>query len=199
MPKRILDPSLLRALKRPRPGPSSDAAATDPARPARDRAVHESLGIRIDRDGTWFYHGSAIHRKELVCLFASALRRDADGRYWLVTPSEMGPVEVEDAPFIAVEMYRGGKGGAQQISFRTNVDEIVTLGPEHALRVIFDPASGEPSPYVELHDGREARLSRAVYYELAELAEPGDSDGEAVFGVRSCGMFFAIGPVGGGE
>ena len=59
--------------------------------------------MRIARDGTWFYQGSPINRLPLVKLFASVLRREDDGEYWLVTPVERGRVPVEDVPFTAVE------------------------------------------------------------------------------------------------
>ena len=42
----------------------------------------------------------------LVKLFASVLRREADGRYWLVTPAERGRIKVEDVPFLAVALTR---------------------------------------------------------------------------------------------
>ena len=89
----------------------------------------------IRRDGTWLYRGSAIQRKELVCLFASVLRRDAEGAWWLRTPAEHGRIEVEDAPFIAVELDWSGAGRQQVLSFRTNTDQVVTAGPNHPLRV----------------------------------------------------------------
>ncbi|HEX6441285.1 MAG TPA: DUF1285 domain-containing protein, partial [Stellaceae bacterium] len=91
--------------------------------------------MRIARDGTWYYRGSPINRIPLVKLFASVLRRETDGSYWLLTPAERGRVTVEDAPFIAVAVEVQGTGRAQQLIFRTNLDEIVTAGPEHPLRV----------------------------------------------------------------
>jgi hypothetical protein len=160
------------------------------------RKLHDALGIRIDRDGVWYYHGSPIQRKELVCLLASALRVDDTGGYWLVTPTEMARIDVEDAPFLAVEMYRAGEGRGRFLSLRTNVDEIVTIGTDHPLYVIIDEDSGEPAPYVKLELGREARLSRAVYYELATLAEEAVIDGVRHLGVWSSGTFFPLGPAG---
>src|ERR1700730_6896761 len=62
------------------------------------------LEMRIARDGTWFYRGSPIARPPLVKLFASVLRREADGHYWLVTAAERGEIEVEDGPFLAVAL-----------------------------------------------------------------------------------------------
>src|SRR5437764_15030087 len=103
------------------------------------------LDMRIARDGTWFYCGSPINRMPLVKLFASVLRREKDGSYWLVTPAERGRVTVEDAPFIAVAVDREGDGRDQRLIFRTNLDEIVTVGPDPELRVE-TAADGTPSP-----------------------------------------------------
>jgi len=154
--------------------------------------LYENLGIRIDRDGTWFYHGSAIQRKELVCLFASALTRDGEGRHWLVTPTEMGPIEVEDAPFVVVELFAASRGREQLISMRTNIDEIVTLGDEHPLHIT-SMAECETMPYVVLRRGLQARLSRSVYYDLVALGCESDGDGARQFGVWSSGRFFPMG------
>ena len=164
--------------------------------PLAGRTIHEDFGIRIDRDGIWYYHGSPIRRKELLCLFASALQRDEEGRYWLITPQEMGPIEVEDAPFLAVELYVGGKN-EQVLSFRTNVDEIVSMDEEHPLRVAIEPLTREPSPYITLDGGREARLTRAVFYELVALGEEREENGRTHLGVWSCGHFYSLGLVDG--
>ena len=159
--------------------------------------MYEDLGIRIDRDGIWYYHGSPIRRKELLCLFASALQRDEEGRYWLITPHEMGPIDVEDAPFMAVELFVAGQGRERIVSFRTNVDEIVSVDDHHPLRVAIDPSTHEPSPYVLLLGRREARLTRAVFYELVALSEEREENGLTYLGVWSCGRFFALGSVDG--
>ncbi|MDP6951921.1 MAG: DUF1285 domain-containing protein, partial [Alphaproteobacteria bacterium] len=78
------------------------------------------IDIRIGRDGTWFYHGSPIGRKPLVRLFASVLRREADGDYWLVTPVERARIRVDDAPFLAVAMAVHGSGRDQRLEFHSN-------------------------------------------------------------------------------
>jgi len=155
-----------------------------------------NLDMRIARDGTWFYRGSPINRLPLVKLFASVLRREADGGYWLVTPAERGRVVVEDAPFIAVAVDMQGEGRNGRLIFRTNLDEIVAAGPQHPLRVE-TAGDGTPSPYILVRPGLEARLSRPVFYELAELGEEQTVDGgEPQFGVWSDGMFFRLGEVG---
>ena len=151
--------------------------------------------LRIARDGTWYYCGSPIGRLPLVKLFASVLRREADGSYWLVTPAERGRVAVDDAPFFAVELTVSIEGGRQRLIFRTNLDDIVTAGPDHPLR-IETAANDEPAPYILVRDGLEARLARPVFYELVELGGEELVDGVRQFGVWSDGMFFRLGDPG---
>ncbi len=154
----------------------------------------------IKRDGTWLYRGSPIGRRELVCLFSSVLRREADGSYWLETPAERGRIEVEDAPWLAVEMDWTGVGPGQVLSFRTNVDQVVEAGPDHPISVRHDVLTCEPTPYIVVRraDGSpplEARICRAVYYELVALAVPGQLHGRRVLGVWSQHRFFSLGEV----
>jgi uncharacterized protein len=156
---------------------------------------HGDLDMRIARDGTWYYRGSPIGRQPLVKLFASVLRREPNGSYWLVTPAERGRIEVEDVPFLAVELTVSGEGCEQQLIFRTNLDDIVTAGPDNPLRVE-TAANGEPAPYILVRDGLEARLARPVFYELVELGGAEQVDGAARFGVWSKGAFFQLGDPG---
>lgn len=158
-------------------------------------AICGDFGIAIGRDGTWYYHGSPIGRKPLVKLFASVLRRDEGGEYWLITPVERGRILVEDAPFTAVEVTAEGDGKERILRFRTNLDDEVEAGPDHPIRVDHDLASGEPSPYVHVRGGLEARILRPVYYHLVELGDEVERDGETMFGVWSHGQFFPLGPV----
>ncbi len=153
------------------------------------------LDMRIARDGSWHYRGSPIGRLPLVKLFASVLRREPDGSYWLVTPAERGRITVEDVPFLAVELTVAGQGHDQQLIFRTNLDEFVTAGPDNPLRVETAP-SGEPAPHILVRDGLEARLARAVFYELVELAAEVEIEGERRFGVWSNGAFYQLGDPG---
>ena len=163
-----------------------------------------NLPFLIRRDGTWLYRGSPIGRKELVCLFASVLRRDEDGGFWLETPAERGRIEVEDAPFVAVELDWVGDGRRQVLSFRTNVDQVITAGPDHPIRISHDLLTCEPTPYIMLRRGAghlaiEARIARAVYYELVALGETRWVGGRRLLGVWSCGAFFSLGELPPGE
>jgi len=149
------------------------------------------IGLAIQSDGTWSYRGSPIRRMALVKLFARVLRREADGRYYLVTPAEKVDVAVEDAPFLAVEMETWGEGADQRIVFRTNVDDIVACGPEHPLRFVAQAPSGGLKPYLRVRGSLEALLTRALTLDLVERAIP-DSEGRLV--VWSNGACFRLEP-----
>ncbi len=151
------------------------------------------IDMRIARDGTWHYMGSPIGRKPLVRLFASVLKRDESGDFWLITPAEMCRIRVDDAPFTAVAMEVHGEGAGRTLEFRTNLDEKVTAGPDHPIRVDIDPETGEPAPYILVREGLEALIVRSVFYDLVEIGEEMPSDGRTVLGVRSGGEFFEIG------
>lgn len=151
------------------------------------------FNIRIARDGTWFYHGSPITRKPLVRLFANVLQRDDSGRYLLVTPVEKGQIDVDDAPFVAVALSASGRGEAQRLVFRTNLDDEVVAGADHPIHVVEDPATREPSPYVRVRGRLDALIARPVFYDLVELGTTERIDGAAVFGVWSDRRFFPIG------
>ena len=149
------------------------------------------IGLKIGRDGTWYYQGGPIGRKGLVKLFASALRLEDDGSYYLVTPVEKVSIAVEALPFVAVEMGREGSGEVQSLTFRSNVDDVVTAGPEHPLGFQAGP-KGSFTPFILVRAGLKARLARPVYYELAALAvEPPGSEAP---GVWSGGVFFPFHP-----
>jgi hypothetical protein len=154
------------------------------------------IGMAIRADGTWMYQNSPIGRLPLVKLFASVLRKDADGRHYLVTPVEKVDVSVADAPFLAVEMEVRGRGEAQDLVFRTNVDDIVACGPQRPLRFVEEPGSGGLKPYLLVRGRLEALLTRALYYDLVELAVPGPGGGEDI-GLWSGGAYFPLAAGGG--
>lgn len=180
------------------------SARVTQAKPKRVPTECGDLPFLIKRDGTWLYRGTPINRKELVCLFASVLRREEDGSWWLQTPAERGRIEVEDAPFVAVELDWTGDGRHQVLSFRTNIDEVVTAGPEHPIRIAHDIITCEPTPYILLRPGAghlavEARIGRATYYELVALAVPEWVGSRRMLGVWSQGSFYPLGELPPGE
>ncbi len=148
-----------------------------------------SIDIRIARDGTWFHEGTPVGRKELVRLFSTILRKDPDG-YVLVTPGEKMTIRVDDVPFLAVLMDVEGEGRDQVLRFTTNVGDETVAGADNPIRVVTDPVTEEPAPYVHVRKGLEARIARNVFYQMADLAVPGAGD---QLGVWSGGVFFPLG------
>ena len=168
---------------------------TVPDSDGRQKVNCGRIDMHIGRDGKWFYHGTPIPRKEMVCLFASTLERRADGTYWLVTPCEEAEISVEDVPFLAVELFQCNCGRSRNISFRTNVDELVPLKEPDQLRAQAGAqvgGDGHP-PYLRVRNGLEARLTRSVYYELVGLGCEEVIGGERLFGVWSNGNFYPLG------
>ena len=143
--------------------------------------------MRIAADGTWYHDGGPIKRANMVRLFSTILRREPDGGYVLVTPAEKLSIEVEDVPFQAVEVKIEGEGTARRLAFRLNTGDLVVADSSHPLR--FGATESVPAPYVMVRGGMEARLSRAVYYELAEIAL---AEAAKPPGVWSEGVFFAM-------
>src|SRR5579862_7452196 len=149
------------------------------------------IDIVIRKNGQWLHEGTPIGREALVRLFSTVLRKDPDGVY-LVTPVEKMKITVEDAPFIAVRVDREGEA----LKFLTNVGDVVEAGPDNAIRVGADPATGEPQPYLHVRRGLEARIARPVFYELVELAEERDTPDGPRLEVSSNGVWFPVGPAG---
>jgi hypothetical protein len=183
----------------------SQSSEIDPLKGLRAMAAGDRVGssarqqfcgeidIRISQDGTWFYHGSPIGRKPLVKLFASVLRREDNGDYWLVTPVERGRIKVDEVPFTAVEVNAAGSGPSQTLTFRTNLDDEVAADAEHPIRVAYASDGGEPRPYILVRGRLEARILRPVFYELVELAQMQRIGDEEVYGVWSREQFFPLG------
>ncbi len=152
------------------------------------------IDMRIAADGTWFYCGTPIGREAMVRLFASVLRKDEDGRTYLVTPVEKCGITVDDAPFLAVAMSLEGEGRDRVIGFRTNVGDAVIVDDDHPLHFDLDPENGGLKPRVLVRGRLEARLARPVLYDLVELGETATVEGRDWFGVWSSGRFFPVAP-----
>ena len=151
------------------------------------------IDMRIARDGTWFYLGTPMGRMPLVKLFSSIIRKDGDA-YFLVTPVEKVGITVDDAPFVAVDFEVSGKGTAQVLTFTTNVEDTAVAGPEHPIRVVRDPETGEPSPYILIRSNLEALIDRKSFYRLVDIGTHERHEGDSWFGVWSSGQFFPIIP-----
>ena len=161
--------------------------------PLNGRNYCGELDIRVDRVGKWYYNGTPIARKVMVSLFASLLVRANDGAYWLVSPTEMGRIDVEDAPFIITQTSIKNSGEEQAVQLSTNVDLSVTVSEDTPLLMKPSPMTGELTPYVVMPGNIDARIERSVYYDLVERGTIMDLGDEEIFGVWSSGSFFPLG------
>ncbi len=176
------------------PSPDGIAASVKAAKTKGLPPVHlwnppfcGDLDIHIAKDGSWSYLGSPINRFELVKLFSSILKKE-EGKYYLVTPVEKVGITVEDAPFVAVDFDAAGTGAAQVLNFTTHVGDTAVAGPDHPIRIVIDPETEEPAPYILVRANLEARIDRKSFYRLVDIAE---HNGEW-FGVWSDGQFFPL-------
>jgi hypothetical protein len=171
----------------------AEAGRRPPAVELWDPPFCGNLDMRIATDGTWYYLKTPIGRPALVKLFASVLKREGDD-YFLVTPVEKCGIEVEDVPFLAVELKVADGDLGQMLTFRTNVDEWVACGPAHQLR--FDPerGTGGLKPYLHVRRGLWAKVTRSLFFDLVALGEVREVAGTAMFGITSMGVFFPMAP-----
>ncbi len=155
------------------------------------------IGLEIRRDGSWWYQGSRIHRQPLVRLFSTILRKDDDGRHYLVTPAEKVVVAVEVAPFLGVRLDADGDGADRAVFITTNVGDVAEVSAERPLWMQDDPDGGPPRPFVRVRGRLDAALTRAAYFDLVALAEERRSAEGPVLGVWSAGVFFPLAEPGG--
>ena len=146
-----------------------------------ERSGDSAMEIRAD--GSWYHEGGRINRPAMVRLFSTILRREPDGSHVLVTPAEKLRIAVEDTPFRAVEMKSEGDGAARRLIFRLDTDDLVMAGPDHPLSFGPDPDRPDPRLHVRgaIAGGLEARIDRAIYYELVEMALADGGDPPALW------------------
>ncbi|PLX60831.1 DUF1285 domain-containing protein [Sedimenticola selenatireducens] len=168
--------------------------ANSTARQPWNPSLCGDIDIRIASDGTWYHEGSPFRREQLVKLFASVLRREADGEYYLLTPAEKMRIRVDDAPFVAVQVEQLTEP-QPSLLFTTNLGEQVVADAEHPIRVEFDPTNGQPRPYIHFRDNLDALISRNVYMALVDIGELFRQDGHSHLGVTSQGVRFDLGSI----
>lgn len=174
---------------------SVEQTTTHHSPPAVEKWHPELIGdidLVVTRDGQWMYEGRPIARESAVRLFSGILRKEDDGEYYLVTPVEKWRIQVEDTPLLAHSLTVRDEGHEQVLSVTTNIGETLDIGDEHPLVVDHYPDSDEPRPLVLVRHGVEARLLSSAYYDLAELAEERQVDGENWHGALSQGIFWKI-------
>jgi hypothetical protein len=129
--------------------------------------------IRVDRDGTWYYEGRDIIRKEILSLFYESLHLNEEG-YYLEIRRERTRLEVEDTVFIVKEA---------ELVKDSDETFIISLndGSQERLNLnTFRIAEGNV-PYCLVKAGKfPARFLRLSYYQLAQHAQH-DEDTDEYF------------------
>jgi len=151
------------------------------------------IDMRIKSDGTWYYMGTPITRARMVKLFSTVLRKDSDGKTYLVTPVEKIGIIVDDAPFVAVTVDRVADAENQVLAFQTNVGDTVLAGPAHPIRVEINEKTAEPRPYIRVRGNLDALISRTVFYELVEMAQHHETKSGSELSIASGGAVFSLG------
>ena len=126
----------------------------------------------------WFYLGTPIGRFELVKLFSSILKIE-DGKYFLVTPVEKVGIQVDDAPFIAVDFNEIIIQGEKALKFETHVGDRVVASRENPIRVERDAITDEPAPYIHIRNGLDALIDRKTFYRLIDIGQHRNHENEA--------------------
>ncbi len=151
------------------------------------------MDLRIDADGQWIHEGQVIQRKSLVNLFSTILRKEEDGKFYLVTPVEKFEIDVDDAPFVAVSLEISSDKGEQQIELETSLGDKVIVDAEHPIWVV--ESEGQPRPYVRVRNNLDALISRNLFYQLVEMADEQEFEQEDIMqlSIRSSGEDFVLG------
>ena len=154
------------------------------------------IDIVIKADGTWLHEGGGFQRDSLVRLFASVLWFEG-GQHYLKTPAEKMRITVEDAAFFVPLLDVENPGtDQQQLIFTTTYGDRVLADAKHPILVEEEEVTGEPRPYLAMRFGMRAKLSRNVFYQLAELAVLSNATGERGgdhLAVYSAGEVFVLG------
>ena len=143
------------------------------------------IAIHIAADGTWFHEGDPIRRASLVALFASILRREEDGEYYLVTPAEKWRIDVDLHPLVVNDVEPVEEGGTSVLRAALNTGKHIDIGREHPL--FLEPAVGNIAA-VRLWHGLTALFSRPAWYRLVEMAQ----EREGVLSVVSGDCIFPL-------
>lgn len=134
------------------------------------------IDILVRSDGRWVHEGRTINREGLVRLFASLLRREEDGHYYLVTPVEKWRIRVERHALQVIDCERltgSGDGSGDSVwQALLNTGGRCRIDATHRLHAAIDDA--EPEPYMDLPNGLSAQLTRPAWYRLVEAASVED-------------------------
>ncbi|MBU2113862.1 MAG: DUF1285 domain-containing protein [Gammaproteobacteria bacterium] len=148
------------------------------------------MPILIAADGQWYYQNSLIQRPALVQLFASVLIRQQQD-YFLQTPQEKVRIQVEDAAFVVTDWAWHNTPVGPMLQLSTNVQQQVLVSTRYPLLLQRSPQQ-QLLPYLQLWRGLSAKLSRNVYYQLAEQATAVYCNQQTHYQLKSAAIPFTL-------
>ena len=125
-----------------------------------------NIDILIKKDGSWWHEGDKINRKPLVKLFASILRKESDGDYYLVTPQEKWRISVELLPLVVIALETNNSPDHPCLNVTLNTEEVVPINNKYKIE-LENKAEGIAS--VTLWNGLSALFNRPSWYDLVNL------------------------------
>ncbi|MBS99954.1 MAG: hypothetical protein CMI01_14910 [Oceanospirillaceae bacterium] len=152
------------------------------------------IDMRIARDGTWFHEGTPIGREAMVRMFSRILWQE-NGEYYLKTPVEQVRIQVDDLPFLFVDLEQTEGEQGTELLFISTAGDRVTAGPAHPLTVV-ESERGEPQPSLLVRFGMSGRINRNLFYRLVEMAATEEcAEGGEELVLYSGGERFSLGRI----
>jgi len=159
-----------------------------------DRTFCGDLDIRIDTSGIWHYNKVPVTCPDMVKLLSSMLKLDEKEQHWLVTPTEVGRITVEDAPFVIDDFHVSGQGEEQIICVCTNTEDVVCLCEKSPLIIKPSAVTNQLSPYIIIGEGLSAKIPHDLFAQLKKLGATRTINDTQSFGLWSSSAFFSLGP-----
>jgi len=128
----------------------------------------ENCDIKIDKEGTWYYRGAHMFRKEILSIFFENLKIDECGKYLIELNDEHCYLDVEDTAFVVEAVYKT----RQEEDTRDHICVMLTDDALEKLDLNSLYVGKDNVLYCRVKNGKfPARFSRKSYYQLAEFIE----------------------------
>ncbi len=125
-----------------------------------------NIDILIKKDGSWWHEGEKINRKPLIKLFASILRKESDGEYYLVTPQEKWRISVELLPLVVIALETNNSPDYPCLNVKLNTEEVVPINNKYKIEL---EKKAQGIARVTLWNGLSALFNRSSWYDLVNL------------------------------
>ncbi len=128
----------------------------------------DSCDIKIDKEGTWYYRGAHMFRKDILCIFFENLKIDECGKYLIELGEEICYLDVEDTAFVVAAVYKNKQEG----NIKDQIDVLLTDDSLERLDLSTLHVGKDNVLYCAVKNRKfPARFSRNSYYQLAQFIE----------------------------